>query len=235
MDRVLVAGASGGTGRQIMMRLKDTDLDVRALTRSPRKEGKLRDLGADDVVKGDLLDDGDTERAVQGVDAVLCAVGPSPMDILLGRELVDGKGVINLVDASTRGGVSKFVFESAIGVGNSKKKLPLPFRLPIIRSLRAKKRAESTVRSSTLSHTVLRPGILTNGEARKDTLVAEGGPTVFGFIRRADVARLMVASLFTHEADNRTFEVVSGKRVWGETNGLVEVDWEHPDSSEGRS
>lgn len=55
METVLLAGASGGTGREALARLVDTDHRVRALTRSDAKAGRLEQAGADEVVAGDLL------------------------------------------------------------------------------------------------------------------------------------------------------------------------------------
>ena len=238
IETVLVAGASGGTGRRVLDVLSETDLRVRALTTSPEKRDDLRELGADEVVVGDLLEDGAAARAVEEgredgpvpgtVDAVLCAVGSTVKQVLLADRLVDGPGVVTLARASAHAGVDRFVFQSAIGVGNSRERAPLPYRLPISRTLEAKGRAEDVLRELEFAHTTVRPGMLTNGPERRDAVVAEGGDTVFGMISRADVARLMVAALGTPEAENRTFEVVSDRWTWGEQSGLVEIEWAEP-------
>ena len=238
IESVLVAGASGGTGRHLLDVLSETDLAVRALTSSPEKRDELREMGADEVVVGDLLEEGAAARAVgEGrpdgtvpgpVDAVLCAVGSTVKQVLLADRLVDGPGVVNLARASAHAGVERFVFQSAIGVGSSRERAPLPYRLPISRTLDAKGRAEDALRELDLVHTIIRPGKLTNGPERGDTLVSTGGNTVFGMISRADVARLLVAALSTPETGNRTFEVVSERWAWGEQSGLVEIEWAEP-------
>ncbi len=231
--RLLVAGASGGTGREILMQLEYTDLTVRAMTRSPDKERELSDLGADEVVVGDLFDPADASRAVADCDIVLCAVGTRPgLRAVFGSELVDGAGVENLVYASVAGDIDHFVFESAIGVGDSREGMPAPFRALIGRTLHAKNHAEAVLRTSHLSHTIVRPGGLTNAPATGDVLVGEGGETVSGRIPRADVARLMVAAPFTPSAENRTFEVVSRDGLRGTARGLVELDWQVPGEEE---
>lgn len=228
-DTVLVTGASGGTGRRLLERLEPTDFHVRALTRSCRKVGTLEALGADDVVVGDLLNPDDAAAAVQGCDAVLCAVGTTPgLADLLGEEVVDGTGVVNLVNAAVAADVEQFVLESSLGVGDSRDKVPLGMRLVLWRYLAAKNRAEAWLRSSGLTYTIFRPGRLTDDPASEDVLVGEGGTTVSGAISRDDVARLMVAALSTPEAADRTFEVVEHARVRGSTRGLVDVDWQFP-------
>ncbi|WP_439026297.1 SDR family oxidoreductase [Haloarchaeobius sp. DT45] len=227
---VLVAGASGRTGRELLDVLLDAGITVRALTSSPRKVETLRIQGADEVVVGDLLYPDDAAMAVEDVDAVVCAVGSSPgPKMVLGDDLVDGTGVINLVDAAVKAGVDRFVYESSIGVGDSKSKMPLPFRLLLGRVLDAKQRSENHLRQSGLTYTIFRPGGLTNGPATGDALVGEGGDTVSGTIPRADVARLMAAALFTPASENRTFEVVSREGARGRSTGLVDIEWQVPE------
>lgn len=233
IERVLVAGASGDTGRDVLRQLRDTELHVRAMTRSRKKERVLSDDGADEVVVGDLLDPADASRAVADCDAVLCAVGSSPgLDVLFGGDLVDGAGVENLVYAALAADVERFVFESAIGVGDSRERMPAPFRLLLWNVLNRKNHAEAVLRTSGVPYTIVRPGGLTNAPATGDVLVGEGGETVSGTIPREDVARLMVGALFTPETENRTFEVVSRDGKRGTARGLVELDWQIPGERE---
>jgi uncharacterized protein YbjT (DUF2867 family) len=224
----LVAGASGGTGRAILDRLSSRETTVRALTRSAENHRTLLDGGADEVVVGDLLNPADAAEAVADADAVLCTVG-TPVGLgALGGQLVDGEGTVNLLEASEAAGVERFVLESSLGVGDSKAGIPLPFRvfLDLFGILSAKGRAESRLRDSPLTHTIFRPGGLTDRAATGDVLVAEGGDTVSGSIPRADMARLMVAALETPEGENRTFEVVAADGVRGTPTGLVDIDWQ---------
>lgn len=228
IETVLVAGASGKTGRELLDELRTTALRVKTMTRSPERTEQLERLGADEVVVGDLLEQPDADRAVSGTDAVLCAVGTKPGLDALGREFVDGQGVINLVDAAREAGVDRFVFESSLGVGDAKSGLPLPARLMIYPILRAKNASETHLRESGVPYTILRPGRLTDDPPTGEVVVGEGGDSVVGSIPRADVARLMVASLFTSEAANHTFEIASREGLWGEPKNVVEITWTEP-------
>jgi len=232
IQRVLVAGATGGTGREILTQLRNAGVVVRAMTRSSERELELQRRGADEVVGGDLFEPGDAVRTVEDCDAVLCAVGtpPGPRHVL-GGPLVDRTGVANLMTAAIAEGVDQFVYESAIGVGSSAAGIPLPFRLVIRATLRAKMASENALRTSGLDYTILRPGRLTDGPATGDVLVGQGGDTVAGSIPRADVARLMVAALFTPAARNETFEIVSREGLRGDADGLVDVDWRVPEAA----
>jgi uncharacterized protein YbjT (DUF2867 family) len=229
--RVLVAGASGGTGRQLLRLLRHTDYTVRALTRDAAKESDLREAGADEVVVGDLVESADAERAVAEADAVLCAVGSSPGLDLLSREPVDGHGVVNLVDATVAVDCAAFVLESSIGVGSSEPGMPSVFRLFLnaFGIVAAKERAEEHLRSSGVPYTIVRPGGLTDDPPTGEVVVGEGGDTVSGQIPRADVARLMVAALSSPDARNRTFEVVSRAGLRGKATGVVDPEWRLPE------
>ncbi|PSP86390.1 3-beta hydroxysteroid dehydrogenase [Halobacteriales archaeon QS_1_68_17] len=230
MRRILVAGASGGTGRHVLSALSGRDATVRALTRSAEKAASLEALGADEVVTGDLLDSDDAARAAADCDAVLCAVGTDYGPALLG-DLVDGTGTVNLVEVAEAAGVEQFVLVSTIGVGDSRAGASLVTRLTLRFTgiLAAKERAERRLRESDLAHTIFRPGALSDRPATDAVLAGEGGDTVRGSISRADLARVMVAALDTPAARDRTFEVVSEEGCLGEPRGLIDVDWAFPE------
>ncbi|WP_226005700.1 NAD(P)-binding oxidoreductase [Natrinema salinisoli] len=225
-DRVLVAGGSGATGEELLSVLRPTDLTVRATTRSYASVDTLERHGADEVAVVDFFESADAVRAVEDCDIVYCALGTPPsLRHVTGGKLVDRTGVINLVTAAVAEGVSYVVFESAIGVGNSKAGMSLPARLVLRGSLRAKGDAETALRRSGLAYTILRPGKLTNEPPTGQVVVGEGGDTVSGSIPRADVARVMAAAPFTPDARNRTLEIVSREGLSSRPTHRVDIDW----------
>src|ERR1700731_3307642 len=70
--RVLVIGATGGTGRQLVKRALDQGHQVTAFVRDP---SKLQVEHANRVVKGDVLDYASVELAMRRQSSVLCALG----------------------------------------------------------------------------------------------------------------------------------------------------------------
>ena len=67
MTRVLVTGATGNIGRQVVSQLLSTDSHIRALTRNP----DTADLPPQvEVVRGDLTDAESLDRGLEGVDVV---------------------------------------------------------------------------------------------------------------------------------------------------------------------
>lgn len=224
--RVLVAGASGDTGRWVLRALDGRQPTVRALTRSADNHDPLTRLGADEVAVGDLLDPDDARAAVMDVDVVLSAVGSGVRTVLTGDEFVDGVGNRNLVTAASEAGATAFVMESALGVGDDPASpLAAAFDLFIGPVQRAKAEAETALRDSPLRHTVLRPGVLTGGPRTGLVQTADPGARLWGAVTRADVAHLLAAAPFTPVAADRTLEVVSNPLL---KRRAEPIDWRLP-------
>ena len=228
VDVVFVAGASGGTGREVLRLLGGREPTVRALTRSAEKRERLEAAGADEVVVDDLLDPTDLEGALEDVDVVLSAVGSGVAEVWSSGAYVDGAGNLALLEAAVEAGVDAFVMESALGVGDDPASaLATAFDLFIGPVQRAKAEAEAAVRAAPVRHTVLRPGALTGGPRTDDVTVAEPGARLWGLVSRADVARLMVAAPTTPDAADRTFEVVATPSL---RDRAADVEWRLPGS-----
>jgi len=226
IDAVLVAGATGGTGREVLRRVGPRVDTVRALTCSPGATADLRAAGADEVAVDDLLDPSDLAAAVEGVDAVISAVGSTKSAVRSGPPFVDGAGNRALVRAAVDAGVDAFVMESAVGVGpEPSSPLASAFDALIGPLQEAKGEAEAALRDAPIRHAVLRPGVLTNGRRTGLVTTAEPGEKLWGTVSRADVAWLMAAAPATEGAANRTFEVVSTPRF---PDRGVDVNWTLP-------
>lgn len=227
LDTVLLAGASGVTGREVLDVLSGTDVTVRAMTRSGTTAERLSRLGADDVVVGDLLEQSDAERAVKGVDAVVTTVGTRPLDVWRAAEFVDGPGNVNLVSAAEAAGVETLVMQSSLGVGDDTGSLMArTFRLVVSPVIEAKTRAEDAIWDSDLRYTIVRPAVLVGRWASGDVHVAPAGTGVWGVTPRRDLARLLVGALVTEAAADRTFEV--GRNPFLGNAGL-DIEWTLPE------
>lgn len=210
VETLFVAGASGGTGREVLRLAGSRIPTVRALTRDDGKRPQLLRAGADEVIVDDLLQPRALGEALQDVDVVLSALGSGIRDLPASGPLVDGEGAQTLLEAAIGAGVEAFVMESAIGVGDEPASpLASVFDLAIGPIQRAKAGTEAAVRNADIEHTILRPGILTGGPRTDHVTVADPGAKLWGTVSRADVARIMLAAPVTPAAANRTFEVVS--------------------------
>lgn len=194
---VLVFGASGATGREVVKQALDRGYSVRAFVRHPDKfEVKHANLA---LAVGDVTDYASVERAIRGVDAVASALG-SGNSLGSHPELIDG--VRNIVRAMEHAGVRRLVYLSMLGVGGSGTQLGLVDRyvvLPLLlrNVLRDHAEQEAIIKCSALDWVIVRPPRLTNGpytgryrsgeDVRERTLLAS--------ISRADVADFMVKQL----------------------------------------
>jgi uncharacterized protein YbjT (DUF2867 family) len=145
---ILVVGSTGAVGASVVRRLAGKGKQVAALVRDPASE-KARALekqGAK-LVTGDLKDAASLERALDGVDTVVCTAS-STLSRQEGDSLesVDGKGVQTLIDVAERKGVRRFVYVSFSR--NFAADFPLA---------EYKRAAEKRLESSKLDYTILLP------------------------------------------------------------------------------
>jgi putative NADH-flavin reductase len=195
--RILILGATGGTGRQLVAQALEQGHQVTAFARAPERVRTAHPRLS--VAQGDVLDYPSLEAAVAGQDAVLSALGHKrwfyPNRIL-------STGTRNLVRAMATHGVRRLVCETALGVGDSRGRAGLyytlfvaPFILPFY--FRDKERQENIIRGSSLDWVIVRPGLLTNGRRRRRYRHgSEVGHWLWTCrISRADVADFMLRQL----------------------------------------
>jgi uncharacterized protein YbjT (DUF2867 family) len=87
---ILVTGASGRTGRAIIGSLKGREVKVRAFVRREEVCTELKEIGADEIVVGDLFDDQALETAVINCDQVIHICPPmNPNEATLAIKITD--------------------------------------------------------------------------------------------------------------------------------------------------
>ena len=196
--RLLVAGASGRTGRLFTHLALEHGHEVTALVRDPSGFGApQRHLC---VVQGDVLVPDTFSHAVAGQDAVISMIAPRPR-----RDgLVYVEGTRNLADAAAAAGVQRFLVVSAEGAGVSSGALPLAYRIvlqiPVVARLYPDiVRMERELMTRTdLDWTIVRAALLTNGPATAEYRAAVGDVVPKGLrISRADLAAFLVAVVET--------------------------------------
>jgi putative NADH-flavin reductase len=166
IERLLIVGATGGTGRELVAQALQRGFAVTALVRDPSRlrmeHAQLR------IIRGDVLDYVAVEEAVRNQEAVLSALGHRRYFSSV-RVLSDGTR--NIVRAMEKHGVSRFVCETSLGIGDSAARLGLYytfFVIPVILPLYFwdKTRQERVIAASKLDWVITRPGVLTNEGAR---------------------------------------------------------------------
>jgi len=200
MEKVLIAGANGTTGREIVRNLQDhPSYEPIAMIRKKEQQATFDNMNVKSVI-ADL--EGDVEPAVKGIDRVIFAAGSGGSNV----EAVDRDGAINLIDRSKAAGVRKFVMLSSMGADN-------PSQNEDLKSyLEAKKTADDHLKASFLEYSIVRPGALTNNEKTNKIKAAEKLGE-YGEIPRRDVAQVLIDCLEPNMLKNRTFEILSGDKA----------------------
>ena len=192
--KVLIFGATGSIGRQLMEQALVLGHTVTAFTRNPakvdRQHANLR------VVEGDVMDASAVERAVQGQDAVLCSLGA-------GRQgVIRTEGTRHIVEAMEKAAVQRLICQSTLGVGDSRDNLDFFWKYVMFGLLLRPAYAdhvsqEATVKQSHLNWTIVRPAAFTDegktGTYKHGFTGDERGLTLK--ISRADVANFMLQQL----------------------------------------
>lgn len=171
--KVLVVGATGGTGRATVEALVADGHEVTALARRAGEVfGRLPGVRPLD---GDATAPPDVDRAVRGQDAVVVTLGiaENPVRVRLrgpaGTPLdVRSRGTAAVVAAMHEHGVRRLVVQSSYGVGDTRDRLPLSSRLVFALLLKPQiadhEVQEQVVRDSGLDWTLVQPVYLTDGQ-----------------------------------------------------------------------
>jgi uncharacterized protein YbjT (DUF2867 family) len=109
--KILIFGASGGTGRELVEQAQGAGHVVTAFARRPERLGGLKRTPR--VVQGDIIDAAAVARAVDGQEAVLSALGASTPT----RPYPAFRtGIENIVRAMQANDVRRLVYLSFLGV-----------------------------------------------------------------------------------------------------------------------
>lgn len=196
--KLVVFGATGGTGRQLVEQALAAGHAVTAVVRRP--EAITMTHPRLTVRRGDVLDAASVEAAIAGHDVVLSALGStSPRQpTTLCRD-----AVANMLTAMERCGVRRIACVSALALGDAAL-LPWPMRLfvrhvlkPLLRHPFADLLAmEERLRRSPLEWTIVRPPRLTQGRRTGRVRFAVDAPLPGATtISRADLADYMLAHI----------------------------------------
>jgi uncharacterized protein YbjT (DUF2867 family) len=202
---ILVAGATGNLGSEIVRRLRERGQSVRGLVRktsAPEKVERLRAFSAETVV-GDLRDKASLDKACNGARTVISTVSvivtAQPEDSFADT---DAAGTISLIDSANAAGADHFIFVS-FDIG----------AFPSSPLTEAKQAVEKHLRSSGLAYTILRPGpfmeawlgpIMLGDPTSGQVKIFGAGNGRIPFVSVGDVAQVAVDSVENPSARNKT-------------------------------
>src|SRR3954464_800737 len=139
-DVILLTGATGNVGSQVLRRLTARGERVRVLVRDPRRLGSERVRVQ--IALGDLADPVSFRNALRGVQTVVHLAASIRDQPRASIEELNGVATLRLVRAAKRGGDGRFVFFWAMAASLDSRS----------RFFRAKALAEQAVEESSLDH-----------------------------------------------------------------------------------
>jgi putative NADH-flavin reductase len=196
LGRVLIVGATGGTGRQLLAQALQRGYQVTALVRVP---AKLRvENPRLTVLQGDVLDYPSVQKAVRGQDAVISALGHKRF---FGPTRILSDGTDNILRAMEAEGVRRFVCETSLGIGDSVGRMGVYYSLFVIPCILPfyfwdKTRQERLIAASNVEWVIVRPAVLTNAKMRG---TYRSGRRVGSFLWTARIARGDVADFMLRQ------------------------------------
>lgn len=199
MTTVFVAGAGGTTGRLIAKLLIQNGYQVRGLIPDEDHKQTMEQDGAEGIV-GNLTQT--FSSGLKDVDAVICAVGAG---VSQDPQETDHVGTVRLIEQCVLEGIHRFIMISCMETKH-------PEQLPELKPyLLAKHKAEIILAESTLTHTIIRAGELTDQEPA-GTVEAHSNLPKAGPVSRHDVAHAAVLCLSLPETENTAFDLIQGER-----------------------
>lgn len=220
---ILVTGATGRVGSQVVRALARAGHPVRAFVRTGSEYFWLNDTGCS-YRFGDLRDGGSVRRALQGVDRIVVCSGVTRERRGSSHRRVTFTAHAELWETARAAGVGRAVYVSALGA----ERLGIPW-------FTARLGAEEALRASGLDHVVLRPAPLTrtyvefvHGSAGRPVIPAPGTNRVTPVATR-DVALLAVAALDLPGVSGQVLELggptlLTGRQALGEAAAALDLE-----------
>ncbi|MGH2505706.1 MAG: SDR family oxidoreductase, partial [Ktedonobacterales bacterium] len=207
---VLVAGATGYLGRQIVAALRRADYPVRALARDPHRLGFAPDDGIE-VFGGQVTRPETLAGLCNGVSIVVSTLGvrslkrrPTPWE-------VDYQGNLNVLTLAEKAGVQRFIFAGVLHGEQLRRSIAV---------LEPRERFIDTLQSSGIPWTVLRPTGFFNDmeiifkQARRGRVIQVGdGATRMNPLHPDDLADAVIRSIENPAARDTTTEVGGPDRL----------------------
>ena len=203
--KVVVVGANGQIGKQLVKMLKDSDEhSVTAFVRTEQQVREFEDLGVEAVLGNLEGTVGELEEALKGSDAVVFTAGSGGQTGYDKTLLIDLNGAVKVIEAAENAGIQRFIMVSALQAHNRQNwsEQIKPYYV-------AKHYADRILVQSKLTYTIIRPGGLLNEPGTGKVTIAENLET--GSIPREDVAKTILAVINEESTFNKSFDLVSGQ------------------------
>lgn len=201
--KVLVTGARGRVGGEVVMALIQRGAEVRALTRKQPKPGAFPE--AVEVAIGDLNDPVSMAKAIEGVDKLFLLIG--------GGDSI----AFEVTHALIAHGLAKHSLKHLTYVSVFKAD-----QFPEVPHFAAKYAVEKAIRAGGMSYTILRPAYFAQNERQLKPMLVGGdvypipaGNQGLAVVDVRDLAEAAAISLTEEGHDGKTYDLVSSQMLRG--------------------
>lgn len=207
--KILIVGATGTLGRQIVRYALDQDYQVRCLVRNTAKASFLKEWGAE-LIKGDICKPSTITPALEGVEAVIDAATARATDSLSIKQ-VDWEGKLNLIKGVQQANIQRYIFFSILNAQDFEN-VPL---------MNIKYCTELFLQESGLNYTILKLAGFMQGLIGQygipildnQSIWLSGENTPIAYMNTQDIAKFAIKALEIPETEQKSFPVV-GTRPW---------------------
>lgn len=207
-ETIVVAGATGRTGKVVVQLLREQGARVRGFSRKvDEARAALPDV---EWVAADVRDPASLRGIARGADRMVIALGSNSFrDPSNKPEEVDDGGVARLAELAKAEGVKHVVLVSSAGVTRAQPGEERFAKL-MYGVMTAKLRGEDALRRSGVPYTILRPvGLWDKPPGQFGIALVPGDPPITAMIARADVAAVAVHALVDPAARNKTLVILN--------------------------
>ena len=202
--KVLVIGAHGNIGKQLVNKLKNSPHPPVAMLRKQEQVDEYKSKGIETVL-ADLEED--FEHAFENVDAVVFTAGSGGSTGPEKTHLIDRKGAIKAVDFAIKNKVDRFIMVSAFGADFPPAEWPDDMKT----YYEAKSDADEHLMQTELDWTIVKPGMLTDENGTNSIEIGELISQREGSVTRTDVATVLEKVLDKENTYKKTLELMNGK------------------------
>mgnify|MGYP001280820015 FL=1 len=207
--KILLVGATGTLGRQIAKQAIEEGHEVRCFVRNPRKASFLQEWGCE-LTKGNLLNSGDIDYALQDIEVVIDSATGRPEDSKSIYE-TDWDGKLNLFNACESKKIKRVIFLSILSTEKFRN-VPL---------MDVKYCTEKLLEKSNFDYTIFKCAAFMQGVISQFAIPVldsqavwmSGTPTKVAYMNTQDMAKIVVSSINKPKSYKLSLPLV-GPRAW---------------------
>lgn len=196
-SKILITGATGNVGKQLVERMAQSDTPFKALVRSGSNHDYLKDIPQAEIITGDLADKQSLAEALKGIEKAFLLTNSSEQ----AEELQ-----LNFVNAAHEAGVKHIVKLSQFAAEVNS----------LVRFLRYHAKVENRIKELGIDYTFLRPNLYMQGFlAFKDSIKKDGvfyasvGDARVSIVDTRDIAAIAARSLTEEGHENKIYNITS--------------------------